>query len=897
MTPNMIDVIRMARPALHGTAAAIALAAPVVAMAQDKAPAEDDSFAGNEIIVTANKRQTTLQDVPVAVSVTTGEAIERAQIRDLKDLGSLVPSLRVRTNQTSANTNFFIRGFGNGANNPGIEPSVGLFIDGVYASRAASRIGDLPDVERVEVLRGPQSTLFGKNASAGVISVVTRKPQFDFGGNVEASYGNLDAVVLKGVVTGPISDTIAASLAGSYNRRDGYTRDLGSGTRLDERNRWFVRGQLLFEPDSDLSIRLIGDYGKIDETCCTVVSLQRSSATSAIEAVGGTVNAPADRFGGEVYYNFPSVNRIKNYGFSGEVNYQLGDFKLVSITAWRKNESYSNYDADFTSADLIQVSDGDTDIDTFTQELRLTGNLTDRLSLLAGAYYLHESIDQTGNLQWGSQARPYFDLLVRGGTGGALNVAALEQTFGALEGDPAKYVNQFFARGQGYDEAYRLKNDAISVFGQLDWRITDRLTLTGGLNYTRDKKRFSTNTSSNDMVSAVDFNAPAYAPFRNQLIFQSGVAQAVGTQLGLDRNANAAEIGAFAAANPAAFGQISSAMHALADANQNNPKFNPLNALRGLQIMPPFLNLPNAVEPGRTNDDNVSWSARLAYDVSDRVNLYVGIAKGFKASSINLSNGSRPSSADAGALGAAGLTLANQGYGSRIAGPEKATVYEAGVKADWRVAGANLAVFKQYIRGFQSNIFTGTGFFLGNAGKESVFGIEFEGFARPVPQLTLGLSMTYLDPKYDSFVNSAFGDATGMTPADIPPISATFSADYVHKLANSDRLILHADFHYESRTRQIEGLPAFIVKDSLSGDVVDYQPGIDAARPFTRQVDELNASLTYAMHNGLELTVWGRNILDDRYVTMIFDSPGQIGAVSGYINQPRTYGVSARFRW
>jgi outer membrane receptor protein involved in Fe transport len=338
-------------------------------------------------------------------------------------------------------------------------------------------------------------------------------------------------------------------------------------------------------------------------------------------------------------------------------------------------------------------------------------------------------------------------------------------------------------------------------------------------------------------------------------------------------------------------------MHALADANQNNPKFNPLNALRGLQIMPPFLNLPNAVEPGRTNDDNVSWSARLAYDVSDRVNLYVGIAKGFKASSINLSNGSRPSSADAGALGAAGLTLANQGYGSRIAGPEKATVYEAGVKADWRVAGANLAVFKQYIRGFQSNIFTGTGFFLGNAGKESVFGIEFEGFARPVPQLTLGLSMTYLDPKYDSFVNSAFGDATGMTPADIPPISATFSADYVHKLANSDRLILHADFHYESRTRQIEGLPAFIVKDSLSGDVVDYQPGIDAARPFTRQVDELNASLTYAMHNGLELTVWGRNILDDRYVTMIFDSPGQVGAVSGYINQPRTYGVSARFRW
>jgi outer membrane receptor protein involved in Fe transport len=896
MQPANIRFCISVRAALHGTAAIFALAVPAVAAAQDDQPAEE--YYGNDIVVTATKREQTLQDVPVAVSVTTAESIERAQIRDLKDLSSLVPSLRVRTNQASGQTNFFIRGFGNGANNPGIEPSVGVFVDNVYRSRAVAQITDLPDIERVEVLRGPQTTLFGKNASAGIISIVTQRPKFDFGGNVEASYGNYDAIVLKGVITGPLSESIAASLAAGYNRRDGYARDLVSGADLAERDRWFVRSQLLLEPNNDLSVRLIGDYGKIDETCCIVVSLLNGPATNAIRALGGQVNLPADRFAGEVYYNFPPENRIKNYGFSGQVDYQLGDFKLTSITAWRKTDSFSNYDADFTSADLVQRNAYDVGIETFTQELRFTGNPMDRLTMLLGAYYFDEKISQDGvQPTFGPQARPYFDLLVRGATGGALSIPLLEQTFGALEGNPAKYAGRFFAAGTGFSERYRLKNEAISIFGQLDWEIADRLTLTGGLNYTSDKKRFSTDITANEPFAAINFNAPAYAPFRNQLLFQSGLAQTIGTQLGLGRNATAAEIGAFAAANPAAFGQISAATQAFATANQNNPLMNPLNAFRGLQITPPFLNVPNVVEPGKTDDDNVSWTVRLSYDATDSINVYAGIAKGFKASSVNLSTGSRPSPADQAAITSAGIAVVNQSYGSRFAAPEKATVYEAGLKADWGVVGGNLAVFKQEIKGFQSNIFTGIAFFLGNAGKQSVFGIEFEGFAKPIPELTLGLSMTYLDPKYDSFPNSAFGDATGVTPADIPPIAATFSADYVHELANADRIIAHADFHYEAQTQQIEGLPAFIVRNPLSGAVVSYQPGLDAARPFTREVDELNASLTYAMENGLELTVWGRNLLDDRYITQIFDSPAQIGSVSGYVNQPRTYGAAVRFRW
>ena len=161
-------------------------------------PALAQDSSGDEIIVTATKRAKTLQEVPLSVSVTTADVIEKAQILDIKDLQSVVPTFRVSQLQNSANTSLAIRGFGNGGNNLGIEPAVGVFIDGVYRSRAAAQIGDLPNLERVEVLSGPQSTLFGKNASAGVVSVVTSAPSSETGGYVEAGYGRFNQMYAKG---------------------------------------------------------------------------------------------------------------------------------------------------------------------------------------------------------------------------------------------------------------------------------------------------------------------------------------------------------------------------------------------------------------------------------------------------------------------------------------------------------------------------------------------------------------------------------------------------------------------------------------------------------------------------------------------------------------------------
>ena len=183
------------------------------AVAQEaEAEAEADSGASLETItVTATKREQTLQETPVAVSVVGADAIEKAEIQDLLDLQSLVPSLRVSQLNSTANTSFFIRGFGNGSNNVGIEPSVGVFVDGVYRSRSFSTIVDLPNLERVEVLRGPQSTLFGKNASAGVVSIVTRAPQFEFSGSGSVTAGNFATGRVHGDVTGPVTDKVAFS--------------------------------------------------------------------------------------------------------------------------------------------------------------------------------------------------------------------------------------------------------------------------------------------------------------------------------------------------------------------------------------------------------------------------------------------------------------------------------------------------------------------------------------------------------------------------------------------------------------------------------------------------------------------------------------------------------------
>ena len=226
---------------LAASASVFSLLASAPAFAQSSDEIED------VVIVSATKRNTTLQETPVAVTVTTADVIEKAQILDIKDLQTVVPTFRVSQLQNAGNTTLSIRGLGNGGNNIGIEPSVGLYIDGVYRSRAAAQIGDLPKLERVEVVSGPQSTLFGKNAPVGVVSIVTAKPEFDTNGFVEAGVGNFDQYYARGYITGGISDTFAVSLGGGFQVRDGYFEPAegSAGGDFNDLDRFNVRAQAL----------------------------------------------------------------------------------------------------------------------------------------------------------------------------------------------------------------------------------------------------------------------------------------------------------------------------------------------------------------------------------------------------------------------------------------------------------------------------------------------------------------------------------------------------------------------------------------------------------------------------------------------------------------------------
>lgn len=850
-----------ARLALLTGTAAIAIALPVAAHAQDQgggANAEADVDMSNVIVVTATKREQTLQETPISVSVTSGETIEQAQIRDVLDLQTVAPSLRVSQLQNSSSSTFIIRGFGNGDNNFGIEPSVGVFIDGVFRSRSASSLNDLANVQRIEVLNGPQSTLFGKNASAGVISVVTREPQFEFGGSLEAGYGNRDDIRIKGDITGPITETIAFSIDGSYNKRDGYSRIVNLDEELSNRDRWTARGQLLFEPTADLRIRAIGDYSRINEVCCTVSTLVAGLTAPIVFGVGGALNT--DFFSYDVFLNKVPENKVDNYGGSVQVDWQTGPLSVTSITAYRELQNFVDQDVDFTSADIVSEI-RDQEVKTFTQELRIASDFDGPINFLLGGFYFDEKINQESQLDTGADARLFFDLLASAGGG---TFPPVPGTFSFVEAALGLPQNSIFSAGALTAESYSMDNTSWSIFGTVDFEPLDGLVLTAGFNYTDDKKDFA-------------LSGQAFDELANINLVDAFIAGAIGST-------DPAVIAAFAQANPAAFAQIAGLA--------TDPMQNPLLGLAPFQFQPPFLATPNSVEDGKTRDDDFSYTLRAAYELSGNVNAYVSYATGFKASSVNLSRDSRPVFGDfipgplrstilapSSPIRDAGLAVPNLTTGSRFAGPEQAKVWEVGVKAQWPGLSINLALFDQTLKGFQSFLFTGTGFQLNNAGKQSVKGFELDTRIQPVDSLVFTFAATYLDPLFDSFTESPVGDLTGRRPGGIPSLNLATSATHTYEFGSGTKLVSRVDYSHESNTRINNGLPTF------------------GPNNFQREVNLVNASLTLSLENGFEVGAWARNLLNDKYIITVFDGVAQAGTVSGYPSAPRTYGGVVRYKF
>ena len=860
----------------------------VGALSSAAAPALAD-----EIIVTATKRPQTLREVPVAVSVVDADTIEKSNVRDLIDIQTNVPSLRVTQLQNSSQTNFVIRGFGNGANNPGIESSVGVFIDGVFRSRSASAILDLPTLERVEILRGPQSTLFGKNTSAGAISITTKAPEFDLGGSVSATYGNFDQINFKGTLTGPLSDTLAFRISGSYNNRDGYYTNLADGSDVNERDRWAVRGQLLWEPTDVLAFRLIGEYNKIEEDCCGAIQILNGPVTLGIGApmaVGGLgrlIGSDADPFAREVAFDLNPSNELTGKGVSLQADWDLGAVAVTSITAYREQDDNTDTDADFSSADVL-TNPQTRNYQTFTQEIRLSSVGDNQFDWMIGGFYFDEKVDFTRDVIWGSEGRLFADFLTTlAGSPGAL---------GGIEASLMLPAGTFFADGQGVFGDYNMDNRSYSFFGQVEFDLTERLTLSGGVSYINDRKETVGISTLTDVFSgSIDLNA---------LGFPGTVFALTGVDiLTAPPAVVAATLAApFPVAGPApAFAIDPSTGVPLADPQTvasyatavagttcfaPNPALlcNPANSLAAFQFFAPQVNFPdpgNPLDNGLLEDDKVTYTVRLAYDVTDSINSYFTYSTGWKAGAVNLSSDSRPP--DAAGVG-------------RTARPEDVTLYELGIKANFDGGFFNVAIFDQTIKDFQSNLFVGTGFVLANAEEQSVRGFEIDAAITPMDPLYVTFGLTYLDPEFDSFTSApctTFAgvsvpacapdpvtgfqvpsfDASGFNPAGIHPISLSASATWTHDFANGDQGFIRAEYIHESDAQ---------VVDNVSPTIA------------SRNVSVLNASIGYQMENGVEIMAWGRNLTDDEYFLSAFPSVGQAGSFSGYTNAPRTYGVTAR---
>ena len=427
-----------------------------------------------------------------------------------------------------------------------------------------------------------------------------------------------------------------------------------------------------------MSLRFIGDFDKIDEVCCVAGNVVNGPTGAAIFGVGGALT-PEDPFSYEVFNNFDSENDIENGGLSLQADYEMDFATLTSITSYRISDLVQNADSDFTSADIVGRNFNETNIDTFTQEVRLTSNGGERFDWMIGGFYFDEEVEIANEFFYGADGRNYLDLLTAGG------LSTVESIIGAPVG------LTFAQEGQGLTEAFGQENTAWSLFGTLDFHVTDRLTATVGLNYTSDEKDAFGRIDSTAAFSALDLVAVG-----NQVIFQQAFATTL-AGFGIDAT-DPAQVAAFAQANPAGFAQVQAGAQAFADAGATDPAVNPLLGLQPVQFLPPFLNFPNAVENGQSDDEELTYTLRLAYDVNDDINVYASAATGFKATSWNLSRDSRPFASDfvagspvtnpAGSpIRDAGLAVPNLTAGTRFAGPEEATVYEIGLKAKYGHAG------------------------------------------------------------------------------------------------------------------------------------------------------------------------------------------------------------------
>ena len=874
--------------------------------AQDtEAELQEELDGGTTIVVTAQGRTQELTDVPVAVNVVSAEELRNSGASDIRELNQVAPSLLVSSTGNEANASARIRGIGTVGDNPGLESSVAVFVDGVYRSRSGNALSELGPIERVEVLRGPQGTLGGRNSSAGLINIYTAPPEFEFSGYGAFTYGNYDAVKVEAGINAPLGDTVAARLDGVYFRRDGFYNDVVNDVDVNNRDRYLVRGQLLFEPTDTLSIRLTGDYSKKDEACCAATFVQPEFAPLArvspgldpfarpdggpaltstqnpivniLLGLGQNPNALTQSTFDRDIYVTPGrsyAGETEDYGAALELNWDFGGARLTSITGYRDYSNTQGSDTDYTQIDLLYRAPGPNagarEFRTFSQELRLQGEAFDgTLDWLVGGYFANEKLETRDNLRFGTQYGAFANCRIALAINPALanpsaancfgaNIAAIDGTLGAPAFGAATPliiagINNLATvtdRGSTGD-LYNQESTNWALFTHNIINITDRLNLTLGLRYTNENKDFSA-TFGNDNTAC-----PANRALLSSLLGVPALAGLAGGLIGLSCQGNST------------------------------------SELNGVSIA------------DSRDEDEFTGTAILSFKPTDRLLTYASYSRGYKAGGFNLDRSAlaNPVTFNVNALNPANLQF----------GQETVDAFEVGGKYDGRDWTLTAAAFYQRFSNFQLNTFNGSVFLvqnvnscgadLGGADRDAsgttgacaaddvqpgviAKGVELELGLRPARFLNANLGLTYADTSYET---NLIGNDTGapldpalrLLPGDnlsnAPEITATASLSYTPPIGNSG----------------LTGL--FYINTRMTSD---YNTGSDLL--YGKEQDG------YVLVNGRigirgpdekwAIELWAQNLFDQDYTQVAINTPfvAPQQTYSAYLAEPRTYGITVR---
>jgi outer membrane receptor protein involved in Fe transport len=918
---------------------------------QTTAAQEAPSGDAGDIVVTATRRNEALSDVPLAVSAVTAETLEYSGATDIRALTQVSPSLLVSSTSSEAGAGVArIRGVGTVGDNPGLESSVAVFIDGVYRSRTGVGLTELGSVDRIEVLRGPQGTLFGRNASAGLISIITARPSFTQRVNGELTIGNYDLRRVEVGATGGLTSDIAARVDAVYMQRNGYLRDVISGRSVNDRDRYLVRLQGLYRPNDDFSVRLIGDYSKRDEECCGAPFLpardfvsvggqvqQQPSSIAGIERALGAIIRD-DTFSRRISIT-PGRNYssdVEDYGVSAEAVYDFGGAELTSITAYRFNNFIRGQDADFNNLDILfRADDGGASnrFKTFTQELRLQGEaFGGRLDWLVGGYFANENLRVRDNLGYGRDYLRYANCLLAAGAGLTAALAPTTDPNGTclnetvLLGARAQaqaglaQIQAGLAALLAIPPASRTPAQVaqIAALQAQAQAVGGQAALLGALTFTPGNPGFGSLANALGIAGRDPFGGVAaddefrqrsrnFALFTHNIFeITEGLNVTIGARWTRERK------------------------RLNADLRDNNVfcrtlAASPLNALQQLACVVPSTPTGTLLLSDRRTESELSGTAVLSYKPTDQLLTYVSYSRGYKAGGFNLDRAPLPRS---GATGN-GTILGTATLQSLQFEPEINDATELGLKYNGRGIDVNVAVFNQLYDDFQLNLFNGIAFEVANVNgcKENLTGsdtdnavgtgtcpsgelrrgvksrgVEVELFTRPMRDVTLNLGAIYADTRYSNRLVAVGGAATSPQLFQLPgrrisnssEWTVTGSTAFTPPVGNTGlRGLLYLDARYQSEFNTGSDLD----REKIQGDYL-----------------VLNGRIGISGPNQLwSVELFAQNITNEEYLQVGFDAPlqgsGTVRGVEqgfyprstqlfgGFLAEPRTYGLTLRTRF